>query len=197
MLTHISKKELVEMAKRMRVDVIMPKDSLAQKQKAPTTTTQAPTEQDEETTSGLVFKRKSKATVAPTEHSHSNGQAPSHHVAPSEGQAPPLDVIVIQEGEAESSRGKNLWDSSFDVPTHGEHTFMPSDDKDKLMAHDEDQLYHDAMKQIGQVFAMGCLAISKTRAQKAAEDQKVQENLELRKKMELLQSDLQHSKGLL
>ena len=54
------------------------------------------------------------------------------------------------------------------------------------MAHDEDQLYRDAMKQIGQAFAMGCLAISKTRARKVAEDQKIQENLELRKKMEHL-----------
>ena len=53
------------------------------------------------------------------------------------------------------------------------------------------------MKQIGPDFAMRCLAISKTRARKGAEDQKVQKNLELRKKMEHLQSELQHSKGLL
>ena len=65
------------------------------------------------------------------------------------------------------------------------------------MAHDEDQLYRDAMKQIGQAFAMGCLAISKTKARKVAKDQKVQQNLLLCKKMEHLQFELQHSKGLL
>ena len=149
MLTHVIKKEIGEIAKRMRASAIMPKDFLAQKQKVPATTTQAPTEQDKETTSGLLFKRKKKAIVAPTEHSHSDGRAPYQHVAPSEGQASPLYVIVIQEGEAKSSRGKSLWDPSFDVPTHGEHTFLPSNDKDKLMAHDEDQLYHDTMKKIG------------------------------------------------
>jgi len=106
-------------------------------------------------------------------------------------------VIVIQEGKVESSKGKNLWDPSFDVPTHGEHTFLPIVDKDRLMANEEDQLYRDCMKQIGQAFAIGCLVISKTRARKAAEDQTVQENLGPRKKMEHLQSELQHLNGLL
>jgi len=31
-----------------------------------------------------------------------------------------------------------------------------------MMAHDEDHLLRDAKKQIGQVFAMGCLVIAKT-----------------------------------
>ena len=86
----------------------------------------------------LVFKRKRKAIAAPTEHSHSDEHAPSQHVAPLEAQTLPRDVIFIQEGEEDSSRGKSLWDLSFDVPTHGEHTFLPSDNKDRLMAHDED-----------------------------------------------------------
>ena len=98
------------MAKRMRATAIMPKDSLAQKQKAPVTTIQALTEQDQETTSRLVFKIKRKATATLTEHSHLDGRAPSQHAALSEGRAPTLDVVVIQEGEAESYRGKSLWD---------------------------------------------------------------------------------------
>jgi len=85
MLSHISKKELGEIAKRMRAAANMPKDSLAQKQKAPATTTQASTKQDEDTTSGLVFQKKRKAIVAPIEHSHSDGRAPPQHVAHSEG----------------------------------------------------------------------------------------------------------------
>ena len=34
--------------------------------------------------------------------------------------APHLEVITIQECEAESSRGKSLWDADFGVPAHGE-----------------------------------------------------------------------------
>ena len=50
------------MAKKMRVATNMPKDSLTRKKKALVTITQAPTEQNEETTLELVFKRKRKAT---------------------------------------------------------------------------------------------------------------------------------------
>jgi len=106
MLPNVSKKELGKMDKRMRVAANMPKDSLAEKQKAPATTTHAPI--DEDTTLGLVFKRKTKVIVAPTEHSHSDGRAPPQNVVPSEGQTLPRDVIVIQEDEAESYKGKSL-----------------------------------------------------------------------------------------
>jgi len=63
MLTHISKVELAEMAKKMRATANMPKDSLTQKKKAQITITQALAKQDEETTSGLVFKIKRKETA--------------------------------------------------------------------------------------------------------------------------------------
>ena len=85
------------MAKRMRVVTKVPKDSLMQKLKIATTTTQALTD-DEETTSGLFFTRKKKEIVAPTEHSHSDGRAPS------EGQTLPRDMMVVREGEKESSK---------------------------------------------------------------------------------------------
>jgi len=58
----------------------------------------------------------------------------------------------------------------FDVPIHGEHVFPPNDDKDRLMVLDKDHMFRDAMKQIGQAFAMGCLAVSKARSWKSAED---------------------------
>jgi len=73
MLSNISKAELPELAKKMRAVASLPKESLKQKRKAPTLTTQTPTEQDEETTSGLVFKRKRKTATPPTKHSHSDG----------------------------------------------------------------------------------------------------------------------------
>jgi len=115
MLTHISKAELAEMAKKIRTVANMPTDSLTQKKKASVTITQALTEQEEDTTSGLDFKRKRKATAPPTEHSHLDGRGPHQDVVSSEGQAPHRDVIVIQEGEAESYKRKSLWDSSFDA----------------------------------------------------------------------------------
>jgi len=85
-----------------------------------------------------------------------DGRAPNQDFAPSERQAMHWDVIVIQEGEAESFKRKGLWDMSFDVPTYNEHAFLPSDDKDRLMALDEGHLFCNTMKQIGQAFAIGC-----------------------------------------
>jgi len=94
MLSNISKAELAELAKKMRVATSLPNEPLTRKRKAPTLITQTPTDQDEETTSGLVFKRKRKRPTPHTEHYHSDGRAPHQ------------DIIVIQESEAEISRGK-------------------------------------------------------------------------------------------
>ena len=54
-------------------------------------------------------------------------------------------------------KGKSLWDHDFDVPAHGEAFFLPSEDKARLMVHDEDHLLHDALKLSEQAFAMACL----------------------------------------
>jgi len=81
----------------------------------------------------LVFTRKRKATAAPTEHSHTDGRAPSHHAAPLEGQAPPRDMTVIQEGEAKSSKEKSLWDPILGVPSYLEKVLLPNEDRE---AHD-------------------------------------------------------------
>ena len=86
MLTHISKMELAKMAKKMRAVANMPKDSWTQKTKVSVTITQASTEQEKDTTSGLAFKKKRKATAPPTEHSHLDGRALHQDVVPPEGQ---------------------------------------------------------------------------------------------------------------
>jgi len=109
----------------------------------------------------LVIKRKRRATTPPAKHSHSDGRTPYLGTAHSKGHQ---EVNIVPECEAGSSRGKSLWDPSFDIPTHGEPTFLPSDDKDWLIAQDEVNLYLDAMKHMGQAFAMGCLVVSKTKA---------------------------------
>jgi len=82
-----------------------------------------------------------------------------------------------------------LWDSDFDIPTYGETTFLPSEDKDRLMD-------RDTMKQFGKAFAMDCLVVSKTRERRSAEDQKIQENVELHKEIKRLKYELTHSNGL-
>jgi len=58
------------------------------------------------------------------------------------------------------------------------------------MVHDEDYLLRDTMKQFGQAFAMGCLVITKARDRKAAEDQRVKDNVELQKEVERLQAEI-------
>ena len=89
-----------------------------------------------------------------------------------------------------------MWDPDFDIPTYGETTFLPSEDKDRLMARDEDHLLRDTMKQFRQAFAMGCLVVANKRDRRAAEEQRIQENVELRKEIKHLQSELIHSNGL-
>jgi len=61
MLARIDKKELAERAKRMKATTQAPQDL---KLKAPATMVPTPTADDEETDSGLVFKRKRKAIIA-------------------------------------------------------------------------------------------------------------------------------------
>jgi len=54
---------------------------------------------DEETTFGLVFTRKRKASAAFNKRSFSVERAPSPHVVSIEGHPPPQDMVVIQEGQ--------------------------------------------------------------------------------------------------
>jgi len=91
----------------------------------------ASTDSDAHTTLGLIFKRKRNATTPSIEYSHSDEREPHQ------------EVITIQECEAESSRGERLWDPDFDVSSHGKAFFLPSEEKARLMAHDEDHLRHD------------------------------------------------------
>ncbi|KAK7364686.1 hypothetical protein VNO80_13427 [Phaseolus coccineus] len=195
MLTQISKVELTEMAKQMRA-ATMPKDSLTKKRKAPVTITQTPTEQDKEATSGLVFKRRRRAATPPVEHSYSDGRFLGQVVVHSEGHALNHDVIIFQECEVGSSKGKSLWDLNFDFPTYREKTFLPNVDKETLMAFGEDQLLRDTMKQIGQAFATSCLAVTMMRDRRVAKDLKAQENVKLHKKIEHLKNELKHSNNL-
>ena len=197
MLSKFSKKELEEMAKRMRAVAIVPKVSLNQKMKVPATTTSTPTG-DEETFSGPVFrrKRKRKALVAPTEHSHLDWRAPFHHATPSKDQSLPRDMVVIEEGEVESSKGKNLWNLSLDAPKFLKKALLPAEERERLMAYDKIHFAHEAIRKFGQALATICLVATKMKERKATKDLKAQKISKLRKEMEHLQSELQHTKDL-
>jgi len=127
-MSKFTRKDLEEMAKRMKAAANVPKESL--KLKAPA---QSPFD-DKETTSGMVFTRKRKTLAAPTEHSYSIGRAPSIHVVPFGGQIPPRDTMVIQEGEAESSKKSYLWDPNLDASFYLEEALLPNEKKKQLMA---------------------------------------------------------------
>jgi len=58
MLSNISKAELVKLTRKMWAVASLHKDSLLQKRKASAGVTQVQFDQDEQTTSGLVFRRK-------------------------------------------------------------------------------------------------------------------------------------------
>jgi len=64
------------------------------------------------------------------------------------------------------------------------------------MVHDEDHLRHDTLKLFGQAFAMACLVEAKAKDQKAAEDQRIKENIELHKEVECLQDEIKRLSGL-
>jgi len=178
MLSNINKVELTELVRKIRAATSLSKESLTQKRKAPAMITNPPIDLDKETTSGLIFKKKRKTTIPPTEHSHSDGRAPHQ------------EVVIIHECEAESSTRKSLWDPDFDIPIHGETSFLPSEDKARLMVHHKDHLLRDTMKQFEQAFSMDCQVIAKARDRKAAEDQRVKENEKLRKEVEHLRVEI-------
>jgi len=195
MLSKFNKKELDEMVKRMRAIANVPMDSLNKKLKVPSTTTSTPTG-DEETFSGPVFTRKRKALATPTKHSHLDGRASSHHATPTEDQSLPRDMAVIQKGEAESFKGKNLWDPNLDAPAFLEKTLLSVEERERLMAHNENHLARETIRQFGQALATSCLVVTKMKERKATKDLKAQEISKLCKEMEHLQSELQHTKDL-
>ena len=97
-------------------------------------------------------------------------------------------MIVFREGEVESSKRRNLWDQSLNAPTFLEEVLLPAEEKKRLMAHDENHLVREVIRQFGQALATSCLATAKMKERKVAKDLKAQEIYELRKEMKLLQS---------
>jgi len=70
MLSNISKEEMVERIRKMRVAANMSKDLSAQKRKTPVEVALVPSDQDEQTNLGHIFKRKRREAASAAEHSH-------------------------------------------------------------------------------------------------------------------------------
>ena len=103
---------------------------------------------DEETYSGLVFKRRRKATA---KHFASNGRAPSPQAQLPPANSPPSRDIAVQESARAPVGG--LWDPNLDAPTYLEKTLLSAEVKEKLEHLEEDQLVEQATRQLGQALA--------------------------------------------
>jgi len=142
----LNKKDLAARAKKMKETAqACPIGDL--KLKAVVKATPAPTD-GEDTCSGLVFKRRRKAATEPSEHSVSDGCAPSPQ-APPPSPPPSRDTVVVQEDEGISAPEGGLWDPNLDAPSFLEKTLLSSKEKEKLESLEEDQLVELAVRQLG------------------------------------------------
>jgi len=98
--------------------------------------------------SGPVFKRRRKASNEPSEHSVSDGRAPSPQ-APPPSLPPSRDMVVVQEDEDTSAPEEGLWDPNLDAPSFLEKTLLSVKAKEKLENLKEDHLVEQAMRQLG------------------------------------------------
>ena len=96
--------------------------------------------------------------------------APSHHAAPEEGQTLPRDVVVFQEGEAESLKRPNIWDPNLDAPSYIEEVMLHPEEMEKLVTHDEGHLIREAIRRFGQALATTCLATTKIKERAVAKN---------------------------
>ena len=136
MLARIDKKDLAERAKSMRAVAQAPQNLLL---KAPAIIVPTFTEDNEETFSRPIFKRRRKTTAAPTEHSESDGCAPSNH-APPPSPTPPRDMIVVREDKGTSFQEEGIWDQGLDVPSFLEKALLPNKAKENLIRLEEDRV---------------------------------------------------------
>jgi len=121
----------------------------------------------EETYSGPVFKRRRKATTETFKLFASDGCAPSQQ-APQPSSPPPLDMVMVQEGEGTSTQEEGLWNPNLDAPFFLEKILLPTKTKEKLTGLEEDHMVKQAVRQLAQALATNYLAISKLREWKSS-----------------------------
>ena len=115
---------------------------------------------DEETCSGLVFKRKRKADTAIPMPLDLDGRAPSYRECPPSASSP-CD-IVMQEGRGESASEGDHWDSSTDLSSFLQKILHSARVKERLENSEEDSLTEHMSRQLGEslvahnFFSPGC-----------------------------------------
>ena len=135
MLGRLNKKDLASKAKKMKETAqARPAEDL--KLKVVAEVVPAPTD-DEETYSGLGFKRRRRVATEPSEHSVSDGCAPSPQ-ATLPSPPPSRDMVVVQEDEATSALEEGMWDPSLDTPFFLEKTLLSAKAKERLENLEED-----------------------------------------------------------
>jgi len=202
MLGKLNKKDLAATTKKMKeVAQALPTKDL--KLKVVVEAALASTD-NEETYSGLVFKRRRKAATEPSKHSVSDGRAPSP-LAPPPSPPPSHDMVVVQEDEGTSATEGGLWDSNLDAPSFLKKTLLSTKAKEKLKSLEEDHLVEQAVRQLEQALAANCLAISKLKGWKGLAKETSLKVVELSQRVgglvaklhEELQQSQQEAKALL
>ena len=140
----------------------------------------APSE-DEDTCSGLVFKRKLKVDGAISAPSDSDGRAPSYGNSPSSASSP--HDIAVQEGRGESASKGDQWDSSSDPTSFLQKMLFSTKVKGRLESLEEDLLMEHMSRQLGEALVANCLLLSKMRKAKEMANKEVLQTVELKRQV--------------
>jgi len=114
---------------------------------------------DEETCSGLVFKRRRTDATATSAHSVSDDQAPSYRDFPP-NPSPPRD-IAVQEGRGENASKEGQWDPYSDPTSFLQRMLFSSKVKGRLENLEEGSLREHTTRQLGETLVANCLLLSK------------------------------------
>jgi len=109
----------------------------------------APSE-DEETYSGLIFKRKRKDDAAIPVPSKSDGRGPSYRECPFSASSP--HDIVVQEGRGERASEGDQWDSSSNLSSFLQKMLHSARVEERLKNLEEDPLMEHMSKKLTCIF---------------------------------------------
>jgi len=122
--------------------------------------------EDEDTYSGIVFKRKRKADAVVPAPSGSNGQAPSYREHPPSACSP--RDIVVKEGKGESATGGDQGDSYAYLPPFVQKALHSFQTQARLESLEEDPLLDHVSRHLGEILVGSNLLLSNM--QKAREE---------------------------
>jgi len=140
----------------------------------------APSE-DDETCSGLVFKKKRKADAAIPVPSDSDGRALSYRECPPNAFSP--RNVVVHEGIEESSSEGDQWESFADLSSFLQKVFHSTRTKERLDNLEEDPLLEHVPRQLGETLVGTSLLLSKMQRAKEMASQEALQTTKLKCRM--------------